>query len=143
MIIAKQCIALCTVGPELSPAYCRLAGHRHRDQCRRHRYSGTQHLIPVLEHSCTRLGSLIPVPDCFRHLYFYSFRYRSDWMPYSPPFCHLKRLHQGGEGYTLHVYSAGGKEDTPFTSIQQRRTEIYHCTSHCLQRRWIHHACPH
>jgi hypothetical protein len=28
-----------------------IAGHRHRDQCCRHRYSGTQHLSPVPEHS--------------------------------------------------------------------------------------------
>ncbi len=48
-----------------------IAGHRHRDQCRRHRYSGAQHLIPVPDwvlFSGTGLLTIsivlfIPVPD--------------------------------------------------------------------------------
>jgi hypothetical protein len=31
-------------------------------------------------------------------------------MPYSPAFRHLKTLYEGGEGDTLHVYTAGGGE---------------------------------
>ncbi len=33
-----------------------IAGHRHRGPCRRHRYSGIQHLSPVLLHSSNGLG---------------------------------------------------------------------------------------
>jgi hypothetical protein len=85
-----------------------IAGHRHRDQCRRHQYSGTQHLSPVPEHSGTGLTSLIPVPG-FRHWHFKAFWHRTDMIPYNPAFWHWKSLYAagGGKGYTLHVYIAG------------------------------------
>ncbi len=44
----------------------RIAGHRHRRRCRRHRHSVTLYLSPVTEHSGTGLGPLIPVPEWFR-----------------------------------------------------------------------------
>ncbi len=66
-----------------------IAGHRHWGRCRRHRHSGNQYLNPEPEHSGTGLEFLIPVPNWFRH--FCSFRYRTDWMPDSPIFRHLKR----------------------------------------------------
>jgi hypothetical protein len=81
-----------------------IAGHRHRGRCRRHRHSGILCLRPLPEHSRIGLGTLIPVPDWFRHRHFCSFRYRTDWMPDSPTFRHLKK------GYTLHVYTAGGRK---------------------------------
>jgi hypothetical protein len=78
-----------------------IAGQRHRDQCRRHRHSGTMHLSPVtLYRYRTALGIGI----------LYSLRYRIDRMPYRPAFWHLKELHEGGEGYTLHLCTAGGGE---------------------------------
>jgi hypothetical protein len=38
-----------------------IAGHRHRDRCRRHRYSGIQHLSPVL---CCTHGVSIFIDYC-------------------------------------------------------------------------------
>jgi hypothetical protein len=45
-----------------------------------------------------------PVPDWFRHRHFCSFRCRTDRMPDSSTFRHLKK------GYTLHVHTAGGRK---------------------------------
>jgi hypothetical protein len=88
-----------------------IAGHWHRGQCRRHRHSGIWHLNPVPEHSGIGLDPLIPVPDSSRHRHFNSFRYRTDWMPYSRAFRLLKTLYKGEEGYTLHVYTTGGEKE--------------------------------
>ena len=53
-----------------------------------------------------RLGSLTSEPDCSRHRHFYTFRYRTDSMPYSPAFrIYIKELYEGRKGYTLHVYT--------------------------------------
>jgi hypothetical protein len=57
------------------------AGHRNRGRCRRRRHSGVLYLSPVPEHFGTGMGTLITVPDWFRHPHFFSFRYRTDWMP--------------------------------------------------------------
>jgi hypothetical protein len=57
---------------------------------------------------------LILVLDCSQHRHINSFRYRTDRMPYSPPFRHLKSLQEGEEGYTLHVHTLQVVErDTP------------------------------
>jgi hypothetical protein len=67
-------------------------------------------------YSGTGLGPLIPVPEWFRHQHFYSFRCRTDWIPDSPTFRHLKK------GCTKHVHTAGfgGYEtDTQSTSKLQ------------------------
>ncbi len=69
-----------------------IARHRNQGRCRRHRHCGILYLSPVPDHSGTGLGPLIPVPDWFRHRNFCSFRYRTDWMPDSPTFRHLKKL---------------------------------------------------
>ncbi len=67
----------------------------------------------------------------FRHQHFCSFRYRTDWMPDSPTFRHLKKgfsLHVqiacvGGDErdtHAVHVQTAGSgkfKSDLPCTSI--------------------------
>jgi hypothetical protein len=84
--------------------------------------------IPVPKHSGTGLGPLIPVPDWFRHRHFCSFWYRTDWMPDSPKFRHLKkryRLHVhtagGRKGHTLHVHTAsvgGGEKEPMHTKLQ-------------------------
>ncbi len=66
-----------------------IAEHRHQNRCRRHRHSGILYLSPVPEHSGTGLGTLILIPNCFRP--FCSFPLRTDWMPDSPTFPHLKR----------------------------------------------------
>ncbi len=61
-----------------------IAGHRQRGAsvfC-----SGIMYLCPVPDHSGTRLGLLIPVPNWFRHLYFFTFQNRIDRMPDSPTF---------------------------------------------------------
>ncbi len=92
------------------PYWClSIAGHRH---------SGILYVSQVLEHSSTRLGSLIPVPDWFRHRDFCSLRYQTDWMPDSPTFRHLKscwwwwwkrdpvydQTAGNGNWYTLHFH---------------------------------------
>ncbi len=41
------------------PCLLSIVGHQHREQCRQHRYSGTQHLNPVQKHFGTGLGSPI------------------------------------------------------------------------------------
>ncbi len=43
------------------------SGHRHQERCHRHRHSGMLILSPTSGHSSTTLGSLIWVPDLFRH----------------------------------------------------------------------------
>jgi hypothetical protein len=86
------------------------AGHRHRGWCRRHWHSGILYLSPVPKHSGTELGPLIPKPDWFRHRIFCSFRYRTDWMPDSPTFRHLKKLLHircWWKGYPVHFQTAG------------------------------------
>jgi hypothetical protein len=74
-------------------------------QCCRHRYFGIQHLRYRYRYryrsSGTGLDSLISVPDSFPHRHIYSFLYRTDRMPYSPAFWHLKALYEDGEGYIL------------------------------------------
>jgi hypothetical protein len=69
-----------------------IAGHRHRGRCRWHRHSGILYISPIPEHSGTGLDPLIPVPDWFHPQNFCSFRYRTDWMPGSLTFRHLKKL---------------------------------------------------
>ncbi len=76
-----------------------------------HWHSGILYLSPVLEHYGTGFDPLIPVPDWFRHPHFCSFRYKTDRMPDSPTFRHLKKgvilhVHTAGcgNGYTLHVH---------------------------------------
>ena len=105
-----------------------IAGHRHRGLCRRHRHFGIWHLSPVPEHAGTGLDPLIPVPDSSRHRHFNSFRYRTDWMPYSRAFRLLKTLYKGEEGYTLLGSTSGGKKG------------IHPARPHCSRRRWIHPA---
>jgi hypothetical protein len=46
-------------------------GHRHQGRCRRHQYSGINHLSLVPEDSGTGRGLIIPVPEWFRHRNFF------------------------------------------------------------------------
>jgi hypothetical protein len=74
---------------------------------------GIWYLRLVPEHSGTKLGALIVILHLFRHWYFCSLRYRTDPMPDSPAFPHLKTFYNilpagGGKGDTLHVHTAGG-----------------------------------
>ncbi len=74
-----------------------IAGHRHRVNS-----AG----IDISASSISIWYRSILVPDWiplfrYRHRHIYSFRYRTDRMPYSPAFWHLKALHEDGEGYTL------------------------------------------
>ncbi len=66
-------------------------GHRHR-----YRHRGRCRRIGILA-SCIsaryRTGSLILLQDWFRLRHFFSFRYRTDWMPDSPTVLHLKKGH--------------------------------------------------
>ncbi len=98
-----------------------IAGHRHRDQCRRHRHSGISVRGTGAFPYRTRFPDtgtgllpasaflLISVPDC--HL-----------TPYSPAFKSM----EDGEGYTLHVCTAGGGEGytqlVSFANVRQRYT---------------------
>ncbi len=78
------------------------------------------------KHSRVGLGPLIAVPDWFRHLNSFSFRYRTHWMPDSPAFSktvpRCKGVHPARPYYwwwcrdTLHVHTACGGE-TPCTSM--------------------------
>ncbi len=51
-----------------------IAGHQHR-------HYSIKRLSPVTEHSDIGLGPLIASSDWFRHLHYFSFRYRTDGMP--------------------------------------------------------------
>jgi hypothetical protein len=98
----------------------------------RHRHSGILFLSPAPEYSGTRLGPFIPVPDWFRHRHFCSFQYRTDWMPDSPTFRHLKK------GYTLHVYTAsvgGGERDNHAVHDQTSDSEKFKSDLPC--KMWI------
>ena len=75
--------------------------------------SKSANLSPVPEHSCTKLGPLIPVLDWFLHLHSFSWQYRTDRTPDWPdagqsgiyktafPYCYWWKD-------TLHVHPAGG-----------------------------------
>ncbi len=92
-----------------------ITGHRHRDQCRRHR-------IPTFGISVRFWNILVPtgvtlirILDCSWHQHFNSFRYRTDWMPYSPAFRHLK-------------------------NIERRWRRIHPARLYCLRWRWLQPA---
>ncbi len=103
-----------------------------------HRHSSILYLSQVPEHSGTRLGTLISVPDWFRHQHFCSYRYRTDWTPDSPTFRHLKK------GYTLHVHTAcvgGGERDTPCTSIDSC-CWCYSCSCYDIENSYVNAGMP-
>ncbi len=79
---------------------------------------------------CTETARF-PVPDGFRQRQFYSFRYQTDRTPYSSAFQHFKAFYEGGEGYTLHVYSIllAEDRDTPCTPALLMMDRDTPCTS--------------
>jgi hypothetical protein len=105
-----------------------IAGHRHRDQCRRLRHSDILHISPILEHSGTGLGPLIPMPDCSQHWHFKSFRYRTDRMPDTSTLLmtkldtHCTSIQQAEESdtpCTIHICTAGGGEGFTLASTRK------------------------
>jgi hypothetical protein len=106
-----------------------IAGHRHQDQCRRHRYSGTQHLSPVQEFPLiwyrTDSGIVIPVPD-------WSDAVQSDIPAFKSIEWRWRRIHPAPR-----LYIAGGGEWVihPASLICLRRTEIHPSRPHCLGRK--------
>jgi hypothetical protein len=92
------------------------AGHRSQDQCRRHRYSSTQHLSPVL----------------------YQFFHRTIQMQYS----HLKAFYEGGEGYPTTSILLVVKRYTPACSHCLRWRWIHPACPEWWWCRWIHPAHP-
>ncbi len=128
-----------------------IAGHRH------------QSLSPVLEHSGTGQGSLIPVTNWYRRRYFCSFQYQTDRMPDSPAFRHLKKeIHKPYTSILAKDWNTPCtfsllvvKGDTPCTSIllavegihparpyYWRWKGIHTACSYCWRWKWIHPASP-
>jgi hypothetical protein len=83
------------------------------------------------------MNTLIPVRDWFWHQHFCSFQYRTDPMPDSPTFRHLKTeyihpacpCYKQWTGIHPQVHTAGGEMGIPFTSILLAVERDTPCTS--------------
>ncbi len=59
----------------------------------------------------------IPVPDWFRHLHSFSFRYRTDWMPENSAFHITKTVRKVKGGHPARPLHTAGGGETPCRSI--------------------------